>query len=149
MVPCCKQCNTAKGICDFPVFFQMCHNVSLHQTQGIPASVALPCFYSYIHKCQKQYSAPGGFKTYVSRASVRKLPFELSEAEFNETALRPCHYCGAPPVSGVDRLDSSMGYTRSNTVACCSLCNRAKNVYSKEEFIQMCIRVASRHANVE
>ena len=149
VVPCCKQCNTAKHISDLHVFFQMCHNVWLHQTQGIPASVALPCFQSYDLKHRGQSCSPGHFGQYTYGASSRNLSFELSKAEFSEITSSKCYYCGAPPISGVDRLDSSLGYTRSNTVACCSLCNRAKKDYPEKEFIHMCIRVASRHAIVE
>lgn len=149
VVPCCKQCNTAKHISDLHVFFQMCHNVSLYQTQGIPASVALPCFQSYDQKSRGQSCSPSDLQTYIYAARKRNLSFELTEHDFNGTVSMSCHYCGAPPVSGVDRLDSSLGYTRGNTVPCCSLCNKAKSTYSEEEFIQMCTRVASRHAIME
>lgn len=59
-----------------------------------------------------------------------------------------CAYCGCPPnlpirdkngkVVGynltVDRIDSSDGYTRENTIGCCDKCNRAKNDMSPEDF---------------
>ena len=38
-------------------------------------------------------------------------------------------------VNGIDRIDSSKGYIKSNVVACCSKCNIMKNVYSEKEFL--------------
>jgi 5-methylcytosine-specific restriction endonuclease McrA len=51
---------------------------------------------------------------------------------------RPCGYCGDPipaKTPGIDRMDSSRGYTRDNVIACCALCNDAKgNHLSADEF---------------
>ena len=63
---------------------------------------------------------------------------------WKQTTPQTCHYCGLPqdaitkvgmtsqikrPVKymGVDRLDSSVGYTPSNMVPCCFSCNRIKS----------------------
>ncbi len=34
-----------------------------------------------------------------------------------------CHYCGYDGPIGIDRIDSCEGYTRPNTVGCCTECN--------------------------
>lgn len=36
--------------------------------------------------------------------------------------------------NGIDRVDNSLGYTSLNVVACCAICNMAKNDNSSEEF---------------
>ena len=39
-------------------------------------------------------------------------------------------------VNGIDRLDSSKGYTINNCVPCCSKCNLMKSNFKKEDFLQ-------------
>jgi hypothetical protein len=69
----------------------------------------------------------------------------------------PCRYCGREKITsfrykrgnqvfhknkqpffytGIDRLDSSKGYTKENSAPCCAVCNRAKMDMSEEEFLQ-------------
>jgi hypothetical protein len=63
-------------------------------------------------------------------ATRRGLVFEISFAEYCEiTSKSGCEYCGVAVVSGggLDRLDASLGYTPSNVVVCCSICNITKN----------------------
>lgn len=79
---------------------------------------------------------------YRLEAKRRGLPFTLTEEQFNLLITSPCHYCGLPPstpvsitssaahedfrYTGVDRVDSSQGYSISNCVPCCKHCNFAK-----------------------
>lgn len=73
----------------------------------------------------------------LSRAGARRkgLPWELSLEKFTAIIEQPCHYCGAPPRNGVDRIDSSLGYTGANTLSCCTPCNRGKNTMPYDEYI--------------
>lgn len=97
---------------------------------------------------------------YKNNAKVANRVFELSEDEFVDLVLSDCYYCGAKPgesrshqhfsknslpVNGIDRIDSSGGYTRENARSCCPRCNVAKSVHSEDDFIAMCHTVASRH----
>lgn len=43
--------------------------------------------------------------------------------------------------NGIDRVDSSKGYTADNSVACCKYCNAAKNTMSESEFYNWVKRV--------
>lgn len=66
-----------------------------------------------------------------------------------------CHYCDSPPIvfykklksregvtyNGIDRVDSSGGYTLNNVVTCCKFCNFAKSRWSVEEFTAWLDRV--------
>jgi 5-methylcytosine-specific restriction endonuclease McrA len=80
-------------------------------------------------------------------------PLELSEwAKF---VYLTCHYCGsidtrshassshfypksfnAIKMNGIDRIDSSIGYSLENCVPCCARCNWMKSDLSQEEFLQ-------------
>lgn len=72
----------------------------------------------------------GGYKKLLYSASKADRPVTLSLEDY-KTLVRPnsCHYCSNPlPESGhaLDRKDNSQGYTRSNVVPCCGLCNMTK-----------------------
>ena len=44
-------------------------------------------------------------------------------------------------INGIDRINSGIGYTKENCVACCKNCNYAKNSMSEQEFIEWIKRV--------
>ena len=44
-------------------------------------------------------------------------------------------------VNGIDRVDSKVGYTESNSVSCCKYCNFAKHTMSEDEFYKWIRRV--------
>lgn len=94
------------------------------------------------------------------KAHRRKLEWGLSEAEFSLLVKQNCHYCDAPPTSefyyqpggkykagtpyfwnGLDRMDSSRGYTSENVVSCCSTCNKAKLAMPRARFLEWIDRV--------
>jgi len=93
------------------------------------------------------------FGIYRRNAKKRNLSFELTEADFFWLISQNCFYCGDKPkllpekkgkghryygefyYNGIDRLNNSEGYTVGNTVACCSMCNRAKNNEPLEDFL--------------
>ena len=86
---------------------------------------------------------------YKRHAKNRNLKYQLDKGLFLKLIGEPCYYCGAPPsnfkttktdtigffYSGIDRLDSTKGYTSDNVVACCSKCNKSKNNHSVKEFL--------------
>lgn len=54
----------------------------------------------------------------------------LTLAQFCDLIAQPCTYCGdstGVTGSGLDRLDSSKGYTPDNVTPCCRDCNVAKS----------------------
>lgn len=96
------------------------------------------------------------FRTYKANAEKRSYNFNLSFDEFNSLIIQDCYYCGGTPelkdndywrgrkdksqpniyVNGIDRIDSTEGYTIDNCVPCCSKCNLMKNTFSKDEFLE-------------
>ena len=76
------------------------------------------------------------FKKYVQSAGRRDIQFCLTQDMFSLLIHQSCHYCGACPVSGLDRLNPSNGYTKDNVVPCCSKCNYAKASLGYNEFLE-------------
>ena len=86
------------------------------------------------------------------------VPFELTLEDFYRLTQMDCHYCGIPPsnkrvsrrysktgtdealrrqtyvYNGLDRVNSSKGYTLDNVVPCCKICNTAKNNMTPEKW---------------
>ena len=91
------------------------------------------------------------YSVYKGEASIRSLEFLLSIDEFSLLIRQDCSYCGSPPTqryvpkrmnesfpaNGIDRLNNNIGYTSSNCVSCCRLCNKAKGTLSKDDFLNL------------
>lgn len=88
----------------------------------------------------------------------------MSFDDFAVMAKKPCKYCGAEfskeiedrlderangkrlsehvlKCNGIDRKDSSKGYTLKNSVPCCKTCNFAKHVMNEHDFLEWIKRV--------
>lgn len=90
------------------------------------------------------------FSRYRSNAKGKQRTFTLTEEEFAELVTSDCHYCGTKPsqktirkskfgnteflYNGLDRIDSSLGYSNTNAIPCCGQCNRAKSNMSYLDF---------------
>lgn len=91
---------------------------------------------------------------YIENARKKNLEFALTIDEFVDLIQANCHYCDVPPLrewkpqkqrknyhkqqllyNGIDRIDSSIGYTKDNCVPCCTECNYAKSDMQYQEFI--------------
>ena len=95
------------------------------------------------------------YAQYVKTAQYRNLSFELNQEDFKTLISGNCFYCGIIPLqvvkskygcgdliyNGIDRVDSSIGYTTENVVSCCGTCNVAKMAMSKEDFLSWIERV--------
>lgn len=88
------------------------------------------------------------YHEYKRGAKLRNHSWELSRDLVRVLFTGDCFYCGAPPSivvnsctgdvlvrNGIDRLDSSIGYTSGNCVSCCARCNYAKGNMAYQEFI--------------
>jgi len=105
------------------------------------------------------------YDTYRRRANKKHFDFDLSKEEFREITSKNCYYCGIEPYqkapstpkkdygfytyNGIDRIDSSMGYTKENIVPCCGQCNVAKNNYTQQEFFDWAKRVIKKIHEIE
>ena len=68
-------------------------------------------------------------------AKNRHYNMELTDEEIKEFLHKQCYYCGELNANGIDRLDSTKHYTKDNCVPCCFICNRMKNKYSFNVFM--------------
>lgn len=72
-------------------------------------------------------------------AKRREHEWALTHEEYRSIISKPCYYCefqlGTPSKvsAGLDRLDSKIGYTKDNVVACCYTCNCIKNDFLTPE----------------
>ena len=86
---------------------------------------------------------------YSNKAKAKNRIWLLSFDEAKTLLLSSCKYCGSSPsrlvrvypdiestlVGGIDRVDSSLGYTVENVVPCCKICNRAKSDLTYSDFM--------------
>lgn len=92
----------------------------------------------------KEYRTLNKSKYIKLGADYRKINCELTETEMNEIISHECFYCGDKTDIGIDRIDNSKGYIKENCVPCCGMCNRMKNVFSQESFIEKCIKISNK-----
>lgn len=113
------------------------------------------------HKIYESMTVPESqlslnYSNYRSKAKMKKWEFNLTKEEFKTLVTSNCHYCGLEPnqfrtdriksiregdssflMNGIDRVDSSLGYTTSNTLPCCEDCNKAKRNLSYNQFLDL------------
>jgi 5-methylcytosine-specific restriction endonuclease McrA len=92
---------------------------------------------------------------YKRGAQERDLLFDLTVEEFRELTSAKCSYCGIEPAqinhksntfgayiyNGIDRIDNSLGYIKSNCISCCERCNEWKRALTKNEFLNHVKRI--------
>lgn len=95
------------------------------------------------HKKYSQ-SIPGKYREYKKGAFDRNYKWAITRKEFESFWQKPCYYCGTEiETIGLDRINNDLGYIKSNLVPCCSVCNRAKDTMTAEEYIEHCRRVSN------
>jgi len=93
------------------------------------------------------------YKAYKLRCARLERVFELTLDQFLEIIHLPCTYCEDSfekleamyegPKPGIDRKDSSKGYTLENSVSCCLTCNLSKLDRSAKDFVEHCTKIAT------
>ncbi len=93
---------------------------------------------------------------YKSMAKKRGLSWNLSNNFAINLFEAECFYCGTKgsmhyteknndwAYNGIDRKNNKLGYSESNCVSCCKLCNRTKWTLSDKEFIDLAKTIAKR-----
>jgi hypothetical protein len=97
--------------------------------------------YDGVCKYCTSHSPRGRYQVYRQAAKIRNLDFKLTLDEFDEITKQPCQYCGeynnayfGEQYSGIDRVNSSIGYIEGNIVPCCTMCNRMKLDYATSDW---------------
>ena len=78
------------------------------------------------------------YKNYRLSAESRRLEFPFTKEEFILIVSLPCYYCGIiqpKGFNGIDRLDSTIGYSLDNCRSCCEMCNMMKGTCGPIIFI--------------
>jgi len=97
------------------------------------------------------------FCNYKHEAKKKKREFEITFEQFERISKLNCYYCGSEPFgysfmkganggvsyNGMDRIDSSRGYTLDNVVPCCGICNRAKLDMTQSDFFLWIKRIVN------
>lgn len=75
----------------------------------------------------------------VNSAKARGIRVNLDVNKYQNLINFGCHYCGTDLKNEngycLDRVDSSRGYSLTNVVGCCKICNRAKSNMEIWEFV--------------
>jgi hypothetical protein len=103
------------------------------------------------YRAEYPHLADPGFchvlSNYTRGSRIREIEMGLSAQEIFNLSQGHCFYCGEAPVegaiasklgnkfNGIDRKESSKGYTLENCVSCCSPCNRMKGKWNVTEFV--------------
>lgn len=126
----CRICNMLKACMDYDIFLKRCEHILTH----------LKIIKGRLHMDIFPKSKSMQFNKYVSSAQKRNIEFKLTENQYNLLVSGSCYLCGTPSfnnhINGIDRYDSSLGYTIDNSRTCCSGCNYMKNKYPYDEFIK-------------
>jgi hypothetical protein len=92
---------------------------------------------------------------YKRNATRKGRSWEISEDLFDALTTADCHYCGQAATNkftaryghngdfsynGLDRKDSSKGYTPDNVVTCCKICQKCKSSMPYDLFIAFILR---------
>jgi len=89
------------------------------------------------------------YKHYIKSATRRNIVFDLSKEQFNEIITKWCYYCDENENNGVDRLDSLVGYTITNIVSCCKMCNYLKGALDVVTFLRRVEHILSHQKKIE
>lgn len=90
------------------------------------------------------------YSAYKSRAKIRHIPFEITKEELFSVISQNCAFCNKPPTNtrrheyydftynynGLDRIDNSQGYLKSNVQPCCAKCNSMKSNLKQNDFLK-------------
>jgi hypothetical protein len=108
--------------------------------------------------CKREATIESATKTFMNEysvsAEVRGYEFSIPYEDFKILVNKKCHYCKASPrtrnlsyknfkpnFNGIDRKSNVIGYTVSNCVPCCTVCNRMKGTLSYEEFMKQITQI--------
>lgn len=87
----------------------------------------------------------GRINSIKSNAKTRNINIEINNDTIESIINKQCYYCGDDFAKGIDRLDSSKSYSIENCVPCCYVCNRMKNKYSKDLFLEKVYKIYKNH----
>jgi len=88
------------------------------------------------------------FERYKSFVAHALYAVEIDSKTYNEIINERCFYCGCSPTKvriNIDRFDSRLNYTPSNSVPCCRSCNALKNGFAYQEVLYAAEKILNHH----
>ena len=150
-----------------------CHNCNTISTRRIDHLVAnnpkycLNCKEQSYIKVQSTTPQNNHYSAMKHGAKSRGFLWEINKDQFAVITKKNCFYCGEPAsnnnytgyskvgrkdkisleyvANGIDRIDSTKGYNKSNIVPCCPICNRIKNHFSIDIFFDKIDKIYNLH----
>jgi hypothetical protein len=105
-------------------------------------------YYNNVSKDGNQAFKYGGQRHYTNAkrgALQRGYTFTISLEEFKGLIVgRQCYYCTSS-ATGLDRINSDVGYEIDNLVPCCKVCNRMKGTLDKKRFLEIIQQIYANH----
>jgi hypothetical protein len=89
------------------------------------------------------------YKQYIKSAKERNMVCELTKEQLVEITSNVCYYCGEKENNGIDRLDAAIGYTISNSVSCCKMCNYLKGSLDVVTFLRRVEHILSYQKKID
>jgi hypothetical protein len=140
----CEICNFVKGT--------MNDECLLRKIEHILNFVGVIDTSNYYHEEFKDHSSVDCC-TYIKRAEIKNLDFELSFEEFVVVIGLECYLCGKEFAdghsNGIDRINNKDGYKFGNILPCCGDCNYMKNKFQIDEFIYKIYKIYTKNKNLE
>jgi hypothetical protein len=125
----CIKCNFMKYNYTVDDFIKYCYNIKNNYGSVIEKDKLLSD--SFIHKLINRSK-----NDCKRKKKERNIKFLLSYKETEEVVKYKCYYCNDSNMDskGIDRIDSSIGYTVENSRSSCKICNYMKNDSNEIEF---------------
>ena len=142
--PCCTMCNMMKHDMPPRAFLDKVQSIQNFNDKITEISDDLVVKWQNIYTTK--YVNP--YNTYKNNVvDNRKLTFDLTKTQFTALHALPCYLCGIKPSdthkNGIDRVDSSKGYTIYNCKTCCTHCNLMKKTLDLPVFLEQCKKIVS------
>lgn len=138
-VPACSMCNLMKSSHEVCKFISHCKAIAEFQTIGSTEQERLVWNGT-------NYTTFDDYKRV--NTTRRRLDFTIDEKKYITLKNSPCYLCGQKPpkdsYNGIDRVDPAIGYEETNCAPCCVYCNRMKNDYLLEKFLDKCHQIANK-----
>jgi hypothetical protein len=99
----------------------------------------------------------------LDRSKKHNIDITLTVDDYAKIISQNCFYCNDAPrlttrfsmrkyvntepifANGIDRIDSSLGYTLDNCIPCCTSCNYAKHQLTQQEFFEKIRKIYKKH----
>lgn len=147
----CFLCYRVKNGMRKDVYYDICHRISeaypvksKRKIIHTPRVVGHP--FCKTSTCKAKRSSFREFKRISDRLKIPKSRKKntLSKKDYKRIISKRCIFCGINNANGIDRKESNLGYTRSNTQPCCFQCNLMKKNINLQKFVQL-VRRVSKH----